>query len=167
MFVVIRPADSTDFDAVGTIFTQENRLHAELVPEIVQALEPIMDVAWFAELLSKPKGTLLLGEVDGVVVGLIWLSIRSNPDDPIYRPRNYVYVEELAVLEEHRGQGIGRRLMEAAKVWAMEQDVAHIELDVWEANRNAIAFYEHLDYQPMRRRMRYSLTNSSTAKDKA
>ena len=157
MKVTIRPASMTDFDAVGKIFAQENRFHAELVPEVIQVLDPIMSEAWFAKLLAIPEQTLMLGEANDEVVGLVWLSVRSNPDDPIYRPRRHVYVEELAVAEEHRGQGIGCHLMQAAEGWARERGVQEIELDVWEENRRAISFYDRLNYKAVRRRMRLVL----------
>jgi ribosomal protein S18 acetylase RimI-like enzyme len=161
MKVSIRPASMSDFDAVGRIFAQENRFHAELVPEIVQVLDPIMTEAWFARLLAKLKHVLLLGVKDDEVVGLVWLSERSNPDDPIYRSRRYVYVEELAVTEGYRGQGIGRRLMQVAEEWARERGVREIELDVWEKNQNAIAFYDRLNYRPVRRRLQLNLDGPS------
>ena len=157
MKLSIRPASMTDFDAVGRIFAQENRFHSELVPEVIQVLDPIMSEAWFAKLLAIPEQTLMLGETNDEVVGLVWLSVRSNPDDPIYRPRRTVYIEELAVAEEHRGQGIGCHLMQAAEGWARERGVQEIELDVWEENRRAISFYDRLNYKAVRRRMRLIL----------
>jgi ribosomal protein S18 acetylase RimI-like enzyme len=165
MNVSIRPANMSDFDAVGRIFAQENRFHAELVPEIIQVLEPIMDEKWFADLLAGPEQILLLGELNGEVVGLVCLSERSNPDDPIYVPRRTIYVEELAVDERHRGRGIGRQLMAAAEAWARERGVREIELDVWEENRGAIAFYDRLNYRAVRRRMQRSLPDQTTTSD--
>ena len=156
MRISIRPAGLSDFHSVGKIFAQENRFHAELVPEVIQVLEPIMSEEWFARLLAKPEHTLLLGIVNDKAVGLVWLSERSNPDDPIYRPRRHVYIEELAVAEGHRGQGIGRELMRAAGDWARERGVQKIELDVWEVNQGAIAFYDRLNYRTLRRRMHLS-----------
>jgi len=77
----------------------------------------------------------------------------ASPEDPIFRRRWCVYVDEIAMTRSYQGQGIGRRLMERADQWAVEQGVNEVWLDVWEANEGAITFYERLGYETVRRRM--------------
>ena len=52
------------------------------------------------------------------------------------------WVEDLAVDPARRSQGIGRRLLEAAKDWARERGATHLELDSGEARVDAHRFYE-------------------------
>ncbi len=54
----IRLATQTDFDLVGNIFMEENRYHAELVPEIIQVADPIMTQKWYNEVLNNPNSSL-------------------------------------------------------------------------------------------------------------
>jgi ribosomal protein S18 acetylase RimI-like enzyme len=153
----IRPATRADFDQVARVFAEENRFHAALVPDDIQVAEPILTPAWFEELLADPNRALLVAEIDGEVAGVALLQETSGREDPIVRPRRYLTIEEIAVAEDYRGQGIGRQLMERAAAWAVERGLGTIELDVWEANRAAIRFYERLGYKPIRRRMRRDL----------
>lgn len=52
------------------------------------------------------------------------------------------YLEELYVVPELRGRGIGRRLLEATMDAAREAGAAHIELNTGESDAEARALYE-------------------------
>jgi ribosomal protein S18 acetylase RimI-like enzyme len=47
--------------------------------------------------------------------------------------------------------------MEHAHRWALDKKVRHVELNVWEFNKEAIAFYDKLGYETANRRMWKSL----------
>ena len=53
-----------------------------------------------------------------------------------------VWVEDLAVDLEHRSQGVGKALLDAAKAWARERGATHLELDSALARADAHRFYE-------------------------
>ena len=153
MKVTIEPATPSDFDQIGRVFAEENRFHAELLPELFQVADPIMTPEWFEAVLSSPEQELLVARVDGQVVGVLLLQEMTSPDDDIYRPRRYLYVDEMVVAQAYRRLGIGQRLMEAAEGWALDRGICELELNVWERNLGGIAFYEHLGYTTVRRRM--------------
>jgi GNAT superfamily N-acetyltransferase len=52
------------------------------------------------------------------------------------------WVEDLAVHPERRAQGIGTKLLDAARTWARERGATHLELDSSEARTDAHRFYE-------------------------
>jgi GNAT superfamily N-acetyltransferase len=52
------------------------------------------------------------------------------------------WVEDLAVHPERRSEGIGKRLLDAAKAWARERGATHLELDSAETRAEAHRFYE-------------------------
>lgn len=153
MDIRIRPATEDDYEAINLVFTEELAHHSALLPERFQLTDPVMPRQWLMNLLAQPRKTLLVAKVEGQVVGLILLVESVSQDDPIYRPRRYLYVDELAVLAEFRRQGIGQLLMEAAEELAADQGIPTIELNVWEANPRALAFYERLGYRTIRRRL--------------
>jgi RimJ/RimL family protein N-acetyltransferase len=47
----------------------------------------------------------------------------------------------MAILDGHRGQGIGRRLLDAAIDWARSKDAHKVVLEVWPHNERARALY--------------------------
>jgi [ribosomal protein S18]-alanine N-acetyltransferase len=65
------------------------------------------------------------------------------------------YVVTLDVAEQHRGQGIARRLMEQAEFRAAAAGARWIELHVFTGNESAIRFYEGMGYERVATRRRF------------
>ena len=55
-------------------------------------------------------------------------------------------IQRIYVLKEHKGKGIGKRMIEKAAAIGREKSLQYIWLGVWEHNRAAIAFYEKLGF---------------------
>jgi ribosomal protein S18 acetylase RimI-like enzyme len=92
-----------------------------------------------------------------MIVGVSLIQLMASPDDSIFRPRRYGYLDEIAVLERCRGQGIGQMLMNAVHQWARAHGVDQIELQVWRGNQGAIQFYKKLGYMITRHTMQLAL----------
>jgi ribosomal protein S18 acetylase RimI-like enzyme len=156
MDIFIRQATEADFEQVGKVFAGENRFHAQLLPGMFKIADPLVTHEWYDEILSNPHKALFVAELENIIAVLL-LRVMSSPDDPIFQPRRYVYVDEIAVEESHRGRGVGQALMRKAREWALAQGAREIELNVWEANTRAILFYENLGYTTTRRTMKLTL----------
>ncbi len=105
---------------------------------------------------GKLTATFLFGVLRVVAfigVGVLSALVRQNPDLPMFVPRRWLVVENVAVLEAYRGMGVGRALMQHAHEWARGQGLAEVELTVWEFNEGAVAFYEQLGYTTIVRRL--------------
>ena len=59
-------------------------------------------------------------------------------------------VDQLVILEQYRGKGLGKKLMEEAGKIAKENDCDRIELNCWLFNDNAINMYEHIGFDRQR-----------------
>ena len=154
----IREATKADFDGVGKVFAEELEHHIDLLPGRFQMADPIMTSKWYDELLFNPDKTLLVAEMGEKIAGLVLIQLKRSSDNPIYRPRRFADIDELAVAKRYRGQGIGRALMDAAHKFIRSQGIDEVELDVWERNSGAIAFYEKLGYAKLRRKMQFILS---------
>jgi ribosomal protein S18 acetylase RimI-like enzyme len=113
--------------------------------------------AVFGRLLEMPNSVYFVAEHGREIVGYVHCEIRTVAASLTTRTRKLAYVNTLAVRRESRRQGVGRVLMELVREWALGQEVAEIELNVFEFNREAIALYESLGYRAVTRRMRYEL----------
>lgn len=61
-----------------------------------------------------------------------------------------IYLEDLFVRPEHRGRGLGRRLLSAVAAIAVERDCGRFEWAVLDWNAPAIAFYQRLGARPLK-----------------
>ncbi|MFL5579460.1 MAG: GNAT family N-acetyltransferase [Gemmatimonadaceae bacterium] len=63
----------------------------------------------------------------------------------------------MGLLPAHRGQGLGRRLIEAALEGARQKGMERVELEVYASNERALRLYEHVGFERegVRRRARF------------
>jgi ribosomal protein S18 acetylase RimI-like enzyme len=82
----------------------------------------------------------------------------GEPVDPVLQPYaeledpGSLYVSGVAVTPEHRGRGLGRKLMEQARARAEALDLPRVSLICFEANETAMQLYRRLGYAEVDRR---------------
>lgn len=93
--------------------------------------------ATLRRLLEADRATVLVADDGGDVVGLctIYLDIES------VRFGQRAWVEDLAVDPERRSLGIGQRLLDASRAWALAHGATHLELDSADSRTDAHRFY--------------------------
>ena len=72
----------------------------------------------------------------------MFCQIRTNSAKGPFKGYKSLYVDDLCVCENRRGEGIGTKLLEHAVEYAKKNGCVCVELNVWECNKGAIAFYE-------------------------
>ncbi len=154
MDVSIRQATANDFEALCELFEDVEALHREALPHVFRKPE---GRGWIQEAVATAAtgddAVIFVAESAGRAVGLVHASIGYAPDLPIVVPRRYVMIHDLVVGKDFRRAGIGRALVERVHEWALARDVAEVELNVWEFNKPALALYEEMGYETVRRRM--------------
>jgi GNAT superfamily N-acetyltransferase len=89
---------------------------------------------------DPPRFQTLLAEVDGAIVGYaIYFFTYST-----FRARPTLYLEDVFVLPERRGQGAGVALFRACAREAVAQNCARMEWQVLSWNEPSIVFYQRL-----------------------
>jgi GNAT superfamily N-acetyltransferase len=94
--------------------------------------------ATIAQAIEDPGSAVLVAERRGNLLGLCTAYIDMN--SVRFGPR--CWLEDLAVSPDHRSQGVGKALLDAAKDWARERGATHLELDSGDARKDAHRFYE-------------------------
>ena len=94
---------------------------------------------------TRPPFECLLAEEDGAARGFaLFYQTYST-----WRGRPGAWLEDLFVLEEHRGRGIGGALLRQLAQIAVERDYARLEWAVLDWNAPALAFYRSLGAEPL------------------
>jgi ribosomal protein S18 acetylase RimI-like enzyme len=163
---MIREATPHDLDGVNRVLGEADAYHHDALPHIFRIPEDSpRAIAYLLAVIAADDAALYVAECDGTVIGIVQVGARSTPDIPLLVPRRYAVVETLAVLAAHRRAGVGRALMERTQRWAAEHGMTEIELNVWEFNRDAIAFYQALGYSTARRTMHKDVDDEAESND--
>src|ERR1700754_3406028 len=91
-----------------------------------------------AAAIEDQEAAVLIAEHRTDLLGLCTAYLEMN--SVRFGPR--CWVEDLAVSPQHRSQGVGKALLDAAKDWARERGATHLELDSGDARADAHRFYE-------------------------
>jgi len=102
------------------------------------------------EAIGSETSVVLIAEHRGTLLGFATAYLELNS----VRYGRRCWVEDLAVSPEHRSEGVGKALLDAAKSWARERGATHLELDSGEARVDAHRFYER--EEPAWRGLQYS-----------
>ncbi len=123
---------------------------AELIRGLARFEKLEQEVVMTDELLAaglfgdRPYAEVVLAEDDGRPVGFALFF--HNFSTFLGRPG--IYLEDLFVLPEQRGRGIGRMLLAHLARLAVERGCGRLEWAVLDWNRDAIKFYERLGARP-------------------
>lgn len=140
---MIKREDSQDFIRMATEFYSG--------PGVLHEVDPAVIRRTLDELLSDSpflKGYIF--EKDGKKVGFAELSYSFAPEVG----GRYVFIEEIFVDKEYRGQGIGHKFLDLCVSLLEKGDVRRVRLEATRSNEKAIALYrsygfEVLDYLQM------------------
>ena len=105
----------------------------------------------------RPEAEVLLAYADGEPAGFA-LFFHS---DSTFLARKGLYLEDLFVLPEQRGRGIGLALLRALARVAVERECGRLEWSVLDWNESAIGFYEKLGARAMDEWTVYRLTDDA------
>ena len=112
--VLIRPAASSDLEALGRLGALLVRTHHDFDADRFIAVTPRTEQGYrsfFGTQLDKPDIVFLVAERDGQVVGYTYAAIEGSDWMALRGPAGVLH--DIAVDPAHRGQGIGQLLLDA------------------------------------------------------
>jgi len=148
----IRPATADD---AGTIlgFIEELADYEKLTHEVV-ATEALLRETLFGE---RQVAEVLLGRCDDTPVGFALFF--HNFSTFLGRPG--IYLEDLYVKPEFRGNGLGRLLLQYIAALAKERQCGRVEWSVLDWNEPSIQFYRSLEAKPLDEWTMFRLTGDA------
>ncbi|MCL5998606.1 MAG: GNAT family N-acetyltransferase [Chloroflexi bacterium] len=152
MTLTIREATMRDYDSLCGLYAEVDTLHCDALASIFQLpAGPVRAPDYIRGLLDDTNVGLFVADESGRLAGFIQVLIREAP--PVMVPRRIAVIENVGVRRDCQRAGIGRALMARAHEWAIARGAGRVELNVYEFNRGAIAFYEALGYETLSRKM--------------
>ena len=81
----------------------------------------------------------------GKILGYALAQVSYHP--PVLKNTKFCLLTDIVVIDEFRGQGIGKQLFEEVKNWSKEKGVNRIELKVAPGNKLGYTFYSRLGFK--------------------
>ena len=98
-----------------------------------------------------------LAERNGEICGMACVDYVHRPETAYGKARSFYHVQEIAVDENYRRQGVAKELLDFMIADTRKRKLKKIELDVWEFNDSAIEFYQATGFKETRRWMEYEV----------
>ena len=151
--ITVRPAASEELARVNEIRRYVNDVHVAGRPDTFRPgfsreLEQILYKRFETE-----NWNILVAVLDGQIIGFASVEYLDRPESPYNLARKMYHVEEFGVDPNFHRKGAASALVEYMKRDAAQRGYPRIELDMWEFNQGALAFYENVGFQTYRRYM--------------
>ena len=132
-------ARECDREKVNELAQQVHAMHVAWRPDIYEMVEEIYPQDRFSEEVARRQ--LYVAKIGGQVTGYVLLKIREYNWPGVVK-RKVMLVDEIAVDDRCRNQGIGTAMMEEVRVLARAFGCTDLQLGVYPQNDAAVAFYQ-------------------------
>lgn len=144
--VALRTATVADLPSIGRLAEDLAVLHHEALPSVfASASGSARDEPHWRESIDGEGRAALVAERDGVIIGFVTLALATETHS-LLQPLRFARVNSVCVASHSRGQGVGRKLMQAAEAWSAEQGARELRLVVMAFNQAAASLYQELGY---------------------
>lgn len=154
----VRFATREDIPRLLRLLQQVGQTHHALRPDLFRPDAQKYDAPALEALLQDPQRPILVAGAP--VAGYAFCILRAVENDPVLRDRRELYLDDLCVDEDHRGQGIATALFEAVRALAVQRQCQAVTLNVWCGNSGAQKLYEKLGMKPQKIGMEMPLEDS-------
>ena len=144
----IRRAENCHIPGLIRLLYQVGDVHHKIRPDIfrsgaIKYTERDLEVLLADE--TRPVFVALEGDQ---VLGYCFCQIETYAGSTVLTDRTEIYIDDLCVEENCRGQGIAKALYGYTCDWARGLGCAFVTLNVWCGNDGAMKFYEKMGLTP-------------------
>ena len=148
---IIRRAEERDIPVIMRLLVQVNMVHHNGRPDLFKGPATKYTEAELREILRDDQRPIFVwtdeaGNVRGYAFCVFEQIVGSNLRTDV----KTLYIDDLCVDEQARGQGIGKDLYEFVVQFARESGCYNLTLNVWAANPGAMRFYEKCGLVPQK-----------------
>lgn len=137
--LIIRSALPDDIKQIEPLYALLFERMAELQPQFNCSAN--QETAFIQSVIEHEEQEILLAQQGKQILGIAVLMITHTPPYPCFVPHRYADLLDLLVIPSARGNGIGSKLLDAAKHWAKLHNADYIELSALSNNHGAVRLY--------------------------
>ena len=160
----IRFAEIEDTPGILALLRQVGQVHHQGRPDIFRHNAQKYGASQVIAMLNSLKTPIFVAVEGKNVLGYCFCVIKEYKDDPVIADHTELYIDDLCIEENCRGQHIGKALYENACRYARLRGCSSLTLNVWTCNENALKFYEKLGLKPQKIGMEMRLEETDARK---
>ena len=153
----IRFAQPEDVPGILGLLRQVGRVHHEGRPDIFRSNAQKYGASQVLAMLDSSTTPIFVAAEEGKVLGYGFCQIKEYLNDPVINDHTELYIDDLCVDENRRGQGVATALYDRVCAYAKEIGCHAVTLNVWCGNDSAMRFYEARGLKPQKIGMEYIL----------
>ena len=154
----IRRASEKDIDSFIKLLQEVLEIHANIRPDIFISGTTKYTRSDLLEKLANDEEPIFVAvDENDEVMGYAFCVLRQQPFSTNMVPFKSLYIDDLCVDSNYRGQHIGEQLFEYVKAEAKRLGCYEVTLAVWAGNDGAEKFYEKIGMKTKERIMEYIL----------
>lgn len=143
MAITVRRAEQRDSDRIMQLLSEVLELHAKIRPDIFISGTTKYTQSELADIISSDNTPVFVAADDeDVVQGYAFCIMKQQPFSTNMKSFSTLFIDDLCVDENCRGQRVGTLLFDYVKEYAKARGCYDVTLNVWEGNDSARAFYE-------------------------
>ena len=140
--MMICKAERRHIPGMIELLKQVGQVHHLGRPDLFRAGAQKYSEADLEILLEDENRPIFIAQEDGQILGYGFCILKVTKNDPVLADQTTLYIDDLCVDENHRGQGVAKALYGHVCDYAKGQGCEFITLNVWCGNDTAMRFYE-------------------------
>ena len=132
-----------DIPGIIELLHQVNMVHHVLRPDLFKPYTTKYNEQELEALMGDDSKPIFVFE-DGGVLGHAFCMVNEVKGDKLLQDIKTLYIDDICVDENARGQHVGKALYEYVRDYAASIGCNNITLNVWDGNDAALSFYKNM-----------------------
>ncbi len=147
----IRRAEERDLEGINRLLMQVCLVHHKGRPDLFRyGAKKYTDEQLKEIIRDAQRPIFVAADEHQNILGYAFCVFQQHKNDNILTDIKTLYIDDLCVEENQRGQHIGSSLYQAVYAFAKQNYCYNVTLNVWSLNESAIKFYEACGLKPQK-----------------
>lgn len=139
---MIEIIETKDYKLLAELNEEVQTLHHTLQPEIFKPFDKEAITRHFETTVKNENVCAYIAKKNELTIGYIILYKMNFLDNPFQYARRFVLIDQISVIKDYKGNGVGKLLLDTAFVLAKDCNINCIELNHWTLNESARRFFK-------------------------
>lgn len=149
--MIIRRAELKDMKGINDLLEQVCLVHHKGRPDLFKyGTKKYTDEQLAAIIQDDSRPIFTAVNEEDQVLGYAFCIFQQHVGDNILTDIRTLYIDDLCVDENQRGQHIGSQLYQYVLDFARKSDCYNVTLNVWSCNESAMKFYQACGLKPQK-----------------